>query len=201
MQDVLLNKSHNFPPEKVSTPSKNTFSLLLSHFFVEIMPQNLVNRWKYNKFATQSLQNRLLSFTSSLRGQIKTLQVKEKPTSKVFTPQQSFLLATWIYATYSCCITFQDTFSLRKAAHNSLTTTLDRLCNRSPPTSLLPQWKDSTYCFSFAACWQQMHSHNSFLSFQRPKNLSFSAYNLPKVMCFSPMKAMATYWNRKWHCP
>ena len=44
MQDVLLNKSHNFPPEKVATPQKNTFSLLLSHFFVEIMPQNLVNR-------------------------------------------------------------------------------------------------------------------------------------------------------------
>lgn len=31
-------------------------------FFKEIIPQNLVNRQKYYKFATQSLQNNLLKF-------------------------------------------------------------------------------------------------------------------------------------------
>ena len=36
--------------------SKGDFPL----FFKEIIPQNLVNRQKYHKFATQSLQNNLL---------------------------------------------------------------------------------------------------------------------------------------------
>ncbi len=45
-------------PYSQNESSKGDFPL----FFKEIIPQNLVNRQKYYKFATQSLQNSLLKY-------------------------------------------------------------------------------------------------------------------------------------------
>ncbi len=41
-------------------PQNESSQAYFPHFFKEIIPQNLVNRQKYYKFATQSLQNNLL---------------------------------------------------------------------------------------------------------------------------------------------